>query len=1050
MDKLRKLLGFLLMIVITSTAKTSPSPASINEVAGRNIVGTATNIISNALLQGQLDSTTNYVFSPIGYATILSILSEGSKGQTQKEILEVLQQSENLEEVRTAYKNVLIQMQGDDPLIAPQFKTWFYIYRNNTAESDFRKILTNYYQVDVKDIDRYDYVFDTARTAEQQSDSYSPTNSKDILQFDDLKKTEPKDQSGAIDGFETLKTLDIDSVEAVEAAEADYDQLNKDEKKKVSKFDRDVDDKQYVEVPLIAEQIKKEKLEAEKLKLKVPLTKEEGPEKITLSLKKDEEMMEATESRHFKRFGRAQPLYLEGDVTSALSGNSIVGKNEDGGSELESKMLLFNGLYFRGNWATPFFTLRSDELSYFNTLSEKQTVKFMRSRGTFKYSEMSALNVDVVELPYENDRYALMLVLPKTNEGLKEFIKQLNDNSMNDIITSLEPTAIELSLPKFRLESTSRAEKALGKLGLTTLFTSKADLSGLAPNAKYQIEELVQHVAVRVDEGSSSQNALSAGNVMSRGNLKMETMTFDRPFIFYVRDVIDNVVLAAGKIMEIPVQEEIASFLTVTLMSIFDFVLGISVFIVTTVLIAQGQGKENIKVTFVCIFIIPFTQLTHMTSDQVLNGNFFFVETRGLTPSEEAELKRVNSYQSPNFKPNNQYSDNISFNNNDRVKESQRPEPLPLQLRPKQKFANSKPVTYFAWELFRLANNPNVANYVLSPLSPQLLLSHLVTVAAGQTKNEITRAIRYNDPNQLGYLVDSMLQTTSGRELSIASAFFVNKDMKLNNMFVDDSVARNVDVVIAQFSDPQTSKALVNKWVSEKTKQKITNLQLSINADTRLLMTSVVYFAAKWLYTFKPAGNELFYNTNSHKSVKMMSIKKKFNYGHINRLAEWVAIPYDSAESMVIIMPEEHISLDKMILNMSEDVFLNITENVNKDETQANVDLLMPTFTISSLVSLVEPFRKMGMNSLFTPDADIPNLARDERVQLSNAQQQSILEVNELGTVAVSITTFTVVALSYSPPIPSVKLTVNRPFLCVIVDRDTNIPLFVAKVSNPQ
>ncbi|CAO1413034.1 unnamed protein product [Diamesa tonsa] len=543
------------MIVITSTAKTSPSPASINEVTATNIVGTATNIISNVLLQGQLDSTTNYVFSPIGYATILSILSEGSKGQTKKEILTALQQTDNIEEVRKAYKNVLVKLQGEDPMVAPQFKTWFYIYRNNTAESDFRNILSNFYQVEVKDIDRYDYDFDTARTAEQQSDTYSPTNSKDILQFDDLKKTEPKDQAGNIDGFETLKSLiDIDSVET---AEADYDQLNKDEKKKVSKFDRDVDDKQYVEKPLIVEAMKKEKLEAEKLKLKEPLAQQEGPEKVSLPLKKEEEMMEATESRHFKRFGRAQPLFLEGDVTSALSGNSIVGKNEEDG-QLESKMLLFNGLYFRGNWATPFFTLRSDELAYFNTLSGKQTVKYMRSRGTFKFSEMSSLNVDVVELPYENDRYALMLVLPKTNEGLKDFIKQLKDNTMNDIISSLEPTAIELSLPKFRLESTSRAEKALGKLGLTTLFTSKADLSGLAPNAKYQIEELVQHVAVRVDEGSSSQNALSAANVMSRGNLKMETMTFDRPFIFYVRDVIDNVVLAAGKIMEIPAQEEIA------------------------------------------------------------------------------------------------------------------------------------------------------------------------------------------------------------------------------------------------------------------------------------------------------------------------------------------------------------------------------------------------------------------------------------------------------------------------------------------------------------
>lgn len=46
------------------------------------------------------------------------------------------------------------------------------------------------------------------------------------------------------------------------------------------------------------------------------------------------------------------------------------------------------------------------------------------------------------------------------------------------------------------------------------MFTSKADLTGITKDAKnYQIEELVQHVAIRVDEGSSSENALS-------GNLK--------------------------------------------------------------------------------------------------------------------------------------------------------------------------------------------------------------------------------------------------------------------------------------------------------------------------------------------------------------------------------------------------------------------------------------------------------------------------------------------------------------------------------------------------
>ena len=48
------------------------------------------------------------------------------------------------------------------------------------------------------------------------------------------------------------------------------------------------------------------------------------------------------------------------------------------------------------------------------------------------------------------------------------------------------------------------------QLGLTTIFTSKADLSGISQESKgYQIEELVQHVALRIDEAFSSESALS-------------------------------------------------------------------------------------------------------------------------------------------------------------------------------------------------------------------------------------------------------------------------------------------------------------------------------------------------------------------------------------------------------------------------------------------------------------------------------------------------------------------------------------------------------------
>lgn len=54
------------------------------------------------------------------------------------------------------------------------------------------------------------------------------------------------------------------------------------------------------------------------------------------------------------------------------------------------------------------------------------------------------------------------------------------------------------------------------QLGLTTLFTKKANLSRISPDPKgYQIEELVQHVAIRIDEAMSSENALS-GKILKK------------------------------------------------------------------------------------------------------------------------------------------------------------------------------------------------------------------------------------------------------------------------------------------------------------------------------------------------------------------------------------------------------------------------------------------------------------------------------------------------------------------------------------------------------
>lgn len=90
---------------------------------------------------------------------------------------------------------------------------------------------------------------------------------------------------------------------------------------------------------------------------------------------------------------------MKGDVASALSGNSIVGRKEKDAS-LESKMLLFNGLFYQGDWLWPFKTSQSEDKKYFNALSGKQDVAFISSSGTFKYAG-NFKNLAAIEIPYK-------------------------------------------------------------------------------------------------------------------------------------------------------------------------------------------------------------------------------------------------------------------------------------------------------------------------------------------------------------------------------------------------------------------------------------------------------------------------------------------------------------------------------------------------------------------------------------------------------------------------------------------------------------------------
>lgn len=142
----------------------------------------------------------------------------------------------------------------------------------------------------------------------------------------------------------------------------------------------------------------------------------------------------------------------------------------------------------------------------------------MRTRGVFKTAFVKSIEAHAVEIPYENQRYALLVVMPKAHNGIAALAKQYTLNTLEEIDSELKEEHLHLALPKFRVETTGRAEKPLAKVsttfhrsldsiyikklllqsGITSLFTRKADLSGISTEQKLHVDELVQHVAVCV------------------------------------------------------------------------------------------------------------------------------------------------------------------------------------------------------------------------------------------------------------------------------------------------------------------------------------------------------------------------------------------------------------------------------------------------------------------------------------------------------------------------------------------------------------------------
>lgn len=213
----------------------------------------------------------------------------------------------------------------------------------------------------------------------------------------------------------------------------------------------------------------------------------------------------------------------------------------------DTRLVLVNALYFKGDWNKPFREEKNSEEKFTISKKDEVTTTFMNGQITTWYYK-DCLK-EIIEIPYANRDYSMMIILPKNYRKLKWVERFLSVKCMERYENKKEKYKVNLSVPKFKMGSEFNLKEVFQALGMQDAFAGSADFSGMTEETRLFIDEVIHKAVIDVNEAGTEAAAATAV-VMRKTSVLMESVTFkaDRPFIYAIRNTRDGTIYFLGKV----------------------------------------------------------------------------------------------------------------------------------------------------------------------------------------------------------------------------------------------------------------------------------------------------------------------------------------------------------------------------------------------------------------------------------------------------------------------------------------------------------------------
>ena len=334
----------------------------------------------------------------------------------------------------------------------------------------------------------------------------------------------------------------------------------------------------------------------------------------------------------------------------------------------------------------------------------------------------------------------------------------------------------------------------------------------------------------------------------------------------------------------------------------------------------------------------------------------------------------------------------------------------------------------------------NGQNVVFSPISLSFSLGMASEGAAGQTREEIQRLISLPSGDAA-----ALITGLSAKGIRIANAAFVANDQPIL-----DGWRNTVTGAYAGEIFPLGSQEDIDSWVQQRTDGLLEHAPGNLTEDAKLVLLNAVAMEMDWRLPFSAEATHdaVFHSPAGNQTVPFMGQTYDWNtvYGERDGV-QLLQLDYADAHTgmaMLIALPPEG-KLPELLSGLRAEGldYFSCMEATNREIT-----LLLPKVDIAARTDLTEPLQTAGIRIAFTDAADFSGIS-EKPLKINRVCQNARLRIDEEGTSAAAVTEIELAPGEAEPIEEPVLMNVNRPFVVLIVDKETYTVVFAAVITDP-